>query len=96
MESVPTDLVKSLLAAGNTYSQISSYLKQQYPHISRGFSERSVRRYVKENDLKEAVKSDTLEAVRESVGEVNTLTACVYIHITVYSLNIISRLPPHD
>ena len=64
MESDPTDLVKSLLAAGNTYSQISLYLKQQYPHISRGFSERSVWRYIKENDLKEAVKGDTLEAVR--------------------------------
>lgn len=93
MESVPTDLVKRLLAAGNTYSEISSYLKQQYPHVSRGFSERSVRRYVKENDLKEAVKSDTLEAVRESAGKVNNmLTACVYFHITVCSLNVTPRL----
>lgn len=71
MESIPADLVKSLLAAGNTYSQISSYLKQQYPHISRGLSERSIRRYVKENDLKEEVKSDALEAVKESVREVS-------------------------
>ena len=85
MESVSTDLLKSLLAAGYTYSEISSYLKQQYPNVSRGFSERSVRRYIKENDLKEAVKSDTLEAVRESVGEVNMSTACVYFHIAVCS-----------
>ena len=70
MESIPVDEVKRLLAAGNTYRQISLHLKQQYPQVSRGFSERSVRRYVKENDLKEAVKSDVVEAVRESVGEV--------------------------
>ena len=79
MESVSTDLLKSLLAAGYTYSEISSYLKQQYPNVSRGFSERSVRRYVKENDLKEAIKSDTLEAVRESVGEVNSYIDCLRI-----------------
>ena len=78
MESVSTDLLKSLLAAGYTHSEISSYLKQQYPNVSRGFSEKSVRRYIKENDLKEAIRSDTLEAVRESVGEVNMLTACIF------------------
>ena len=71
MESVPVDVVKGLLTAGNTYSQISSYLKEQYPHISRGLSERSIRRYVKENNLREEVKGDALEAVKESVSEVN-------------------------
>ena len=62
--SIQVDVVKGLLAKGKTYSQISAYLKQQYP---REFSERSARRFVKENDLKEKVNSDTVEAVKQSV-----------------------------
>ena len=70
MESIPADLVKNLLAVGNTYSQISSYLKQQYPHIFRGLSEMSIRRYGKENNINKEVESDALEAVKECIGEV--------------------------
>ena len=75
MDSIPVDVVKGLLARGQTYTQISAYLKQQYPHVSRGFSERSIRRFVKENGLKEEVKSDTVEAVKESVSEVTETIA---------------------
>ena len=51
MESVSIDLVRSMLAAGNSYKAISSELKGLYPQISRGLSERAIRRYVKENGL---------------------------------------------
>ena len=78
MDSIPADVVKGLLAKGQTYSQISSYLKQQYPHISRGFSERSIRRFVKENGLKEEVKNDTVEAIKESVSEVTNFSMHSY------------------
>ena len=52
---------------------MSTYLKQQYPQISRGFSERSIRRFVKENGLKEEVKTDVAEAVKQSVSEVTEI-----------------------
>ena len=66
MEDVPTVVVEEFLLAGKTYNEISCELKQLYHHITRGFSERSIRRYVKENNLKEAVKGDMYEAVKES------------------------------
>ena len=72
MDGVSVDVVRELLASGMTYSQISSELKQQFPHILRGLSERSVRRFVKENSLKEVVKRDVVDAVKKSVGEVRT------------------------
>lgn len=43
------DVVRGLLAAGNSYKAISIELKELYPHISRGLSERTIRRYVKDN-----------------------------------------------
>ena len=81
MDSVPVRVVKGLLERGQTYSQISVYLKQQYPPVLRGFSERSIRRFVKENGLKEEVKSEAVELVKEAVSEVT-----VTIDITFTSI----------
>ena len=55
MEGVSQDVVQSLLVMGKTYQEISVELKQVYPDIVRGLSARSVRRYVKERNLKLAV-----------------------------------------
>ena len=57
-----------MLARGQTYKSISLELKALYPHIQRGLSERSVRRYVKENNLK---AQDVVAAVHQSVSEVS-------------------------
>lgn len=83
MDIVPVGVVKGLLARGQTYNQISAYLKQQYPHVPRGFSERSIRRFVKENDLKEEVKSEAVEVVQEAVSEV---TVTININFCQYSM----------
>lgn len=71
MDSVPLDLVRSLLLMGRTYSEISSELQQLYPHIDRGLSTRSVRRYVKENGLRGVCDSDRQQAVEASISEVS-------------------------
>ena len=53
MELVSQDLVKSLLTMGKSYQEISTELIV-YPELKRGLSERSVRRYIKQHDLKRA------------------------------------------
>ena len=52
MESVCPEIVTSLLASGRSYKGISQELKALYPQIQHGLSERSVRRYVKDNNLR--------------------------------------------
>lgn len=71
MESVCPEIVTSLLASGRSYKDISQELKSLYPQVQRGLSERSVRRYVKENNLKVQAEQHVLETVKESVGEVS-------------------------
>ena len=70
MESVSRDVVKSLLAMGKTYRDISIELKAVYPEIQRGLSERSVRRYVERHDLRSACEQAKERAIEESVQEV--------------------------
>ena len=70
MESVSLEVVRSLLLQGKTYREISLELQELYPHISRGLSPRSIRRYVKANSLLELANQDVLEAVDASVNEV--------------------------
>ena len=73
MDSVSIDIVKGLLSVGKSYDEISVELQQVYPNITRGLSARSVRRYVKEKGLKEIVKHEVIEAVKDSVSEVSIL-----------------------
>ena len=70
MDSVSIDIVRGLLVIGKTYEEISSELKDLYPHITRGLSTRSVRRYVAQNRLKDLAKKDKIEVVEQCIGEV--------------------------
>ena len=71
MESVSPEVITSLLASGQTYKGVSQELKVLYPQIQRGLSERSVRRYVKDNNLKAEAEQGVMETVKESVTEVS-------------------------
>ena len=70
MDSVCPEIVQSLLVVGNSYKEMETELKVHYPHISRGLSERSIRRYVKENGLRVKAYQEVQKAVEESVNEV--------------------------
>jgi hypothetical protein len=72
MEAVSVD-VQGLLAAGKTYQELSDELKQMYPGIPRGLSVRSVRRFVKDNNLKGYADSVLKDAVEEAIGEVSSV-----------------------
>ena len=73
MESVSVDVVKGLLATGKTYQEISDELKQMYRGIPRGLSVRSVRRFVKDNNLKQYADGVLENAVEEGVSEVSSV-----------------------
>ena len=74
MDAVSMDIVKSLLLTGKTYSEISTELQQMYPHIVRGLSTRSVRRYVKEKGLKEICDRDRKHTIEDSINEVSNFS----------------------
>ena len=51
MDSVPKGVVEDLMAHGLTYKDVSSHLQQMYPNLQQGLSERSVRRFCKDNHI---------------------------------------------
>lgn len=71
MNTVPADIVRSLLLTSKTYSEISTELQQMYPHIIRGLSTRSLRRYVKEKGLKEICERERNHTIEGSINEVS-------------------------
>lgn len=78
MDSVAIEEVQELLLKGLTYKDISIELKRNHPHINRGLSERSVRRFIKSNDLRETVKCEVREVVRQSIAEVSRVYSQYY------------------
>ena len=69
MESVCIEDIKAMLMAGKSYRQISEELKQLNPQ-GRGFSERSVRRYVTENSLRQMCQEEKKLLIETSIREV--------------------------
>ena len=63
-------LVQELLDSGKTYAQISDELKRRSPSNLRGLSERSVRRFVAENNLRAVSKQNKEEALERAISEV--------------------------
>ena len=65
MDHVDVNLIRQLVSVKKyTYAQPSDYLKTKYPN-SRGFSERTIRRYCKENEI----------SSRTGTNEVNRMVA---------------------
>ena len=73
MEQVSEDIVRSLLLLGSSCTEISTELKRLYPHISRGLSARSIRRYIKDHKLREALDRHKEDVIEESVQEVSLI-----------------------
>ena len=93
MDRVPQEEVFQLILEGKSYKEISDVLQQRYSHIRRGFSERSVRRYVTKAGLKSKQKAVLTEEVRVATQEVSYIvdlsTAGVqflYIPMTSYHM----------
>ena len=64
MESVHQSLVQGMMDGGLSYKEISDELREMYPGVSQGLSERSVRRYVQKNNMRAVSKRNKLEAVQ--------------------------------
>ena len=62
MDYMDFNLIHHLVSVEKyTYARVSDYLKTEYPN-SRGFSERTIRRYCKENEI--SSRTDTNEVNR--------------------------------
>ena len=71
MDAVDKSVVQRMMDGGLNYKQISVELRGLYPGITRGLSERSVRRYVHLNNMRAVSKQNKLEAVHQAVAEVS-------------------------
>lgn len=71
MDSVNKSVVQGMMDRGLNYKQISVELRGLYPGVTRGLSERSVRRYVLTNNMRAVSKQHKLEAVKKAVSEVS-------------------------
>lgn len=69
MESLPVEIIVELRKNGLTFKEISSKLQRNYPQ-QRGFSERSVCRYCKEQNIEKMDDDEVDEVVEEAVKEV--------------------------
>ena len=60
--------IRSRIAAGHTYSAISSQLQHLYPSIRRGLSARSIRRYCSRHDIRshDHINDHELDSIVES------------------------------
>ena len=65
-------MLKSWVASGRTYKEISEELQLMYPQ-RRGFSVRSVRRHVNTLGIKSAIQQDTQQSVQEAIDEVRSM-----------------------
>ena len=74
MDAVDKSVVQRMMDGGLNYKQISVELRGLYPSVSRGLSERSVRRYVQKNNMRAVSKHHKLEAVQKAVSEVSIIT----------------------
>ena len=63
--------VGEMLDAGLTYGQISTALKSKNPHITRGLSERSVRRFVSQHGMRLISKQHKEAALADAISEVS-------------------------
>ena len=70
MDQISKSMLLSMLDSGLTYRQIAEELKNRYPHITSGLSDRSVRRYVSVHGLRVESKCRKETAVTEAIQEV--------------------------
>ena len=80
MDAVDKSVVQRMMDGGLNYKQISVELWGLYPGVSRGLSERSVRRYVQKNNMRAVSKHHKLEAVQKAVSEVSNVAYYMNVH----------------
>lgn len=77
MDQVSEEEVFQLILEGKSCKEISEVLKNRYSHTNKGFSERSVRRFISKADLKRKQKSLLEEEVKIAAQEVSKTSVMV-------------------
>ena len=73
MDTIDSSVVLRMLYAGYTYKCISEELQRLYPAVTRGLSDRSVRRYVTDRNLRAVSKRNKKEVLEKAVREVRSI-----------------------
>ena len=73
MDKILSEYLLQLMMSGQSYTEISSVLHNEYPSIHMGLSELSIRRYVDKHGLNHKKRTVLQEAVQEATREVNVL-----------------------
>ena len=82
MDSVPKEVVEDLMAHRLTYKDVSSHLKQMYPNLQQGLSERSIHRFCQDNHITHLQGSQLDELIEESITEVTSPnSATLWVHL---------------
>ena len=60
-----------LVESNHTHKEISKYLSESFPEVKRGFSERNVRLFCANNNVKKMKEGEVDQIVRKCVDEVS-------------------------
>ena len=86
MDTISAEFVYSLVVKGWSYRDISEHLQSMYPHIQRGLSERSVRRFCCDHGITKLKGSDLNKVVEGAITEVSGLFFCQDISTLTFNV----------
>ena len=77
MESNVT-LIKNLIEDNKMYKHVSEILIQNFPEVTRGFSERNVRLFCAKNGIRRLNEYEVDSIVQGCVNEVSLVLFCIF------------------
>ena len=77
MESNVT-LIRNLIEDNKTYKHVSEILGQNFPEVTRGFSERNVRLFCAKYGIRRLNEYEVDSIVQDCVNEVSLFLFCIF------------------
>ena len=77
MESNVT-LTRNLIEHNKTYKHVSEILRQNFPEVTRGFSERNVRLFCAKYGIRRLNEYEVDSIVQDCVNEVSLFLFCIF------------------
>ena len=77
MESNVT-LIRNLIEDNKTYKHVSEILRQNFPEVTRGFSERNVRLFCAKYGIRRLNEYEVDSIAQDCVSEVSLFLFCIF------------------
>ena len=71
-------LIRNLIKENKTYKHVSEILRQSFPEVTRGFSERNVRLFCAKYGIRRLNEYEVDSIVRNCVNEVSLFLFCIF------------------